>query len=75
MQMPETRYARSGDLRLAYQEFGAGPPLLLIPALLSNVEVSWEHEYVLRIRDLFDKHLNVVQFDKRGIGLASPKAG
>jgi class 3 adenylate cyclase len=70
MQVPETRYTRSGDLRLAYQEFGAGPPLLLIPGLLSNIEVVWEHEYVVRILDLMSKHVNVVQFDKRGIGLS-----
>jgi class 3 adenylate cyclase len=70
VQLPETRYARSGDLRLAYQDFGAGPPLLIVPALLSNVEVSWEHEYWMRIFDLLAKHVNVVQFDKRGIGLS-----
>ena len=61
---------RSGDLRLAYQEFGAGPPLLIVPALLSNVEVTWEHEFVNRINDLFAKHVTVVGFDKRGIGLS-----
>jgi len=70
VQVPETRYARSGDLRLAYQEFGAGPPLLIVPALLSNVEVTWEHEFVNRINDLFAKHVTVVGFDKRGIGLS-----
>lgn len=70
MQVPELRYARSGDLRLAFQEFGAGPPLLIIPALLSNMEVAWEHEFIMRIFDLLSKHVNVVQFDKRGIGLS-----
>ena len=70
MQVAETRYARSGDLRLAYQEFGAGPPLLIVPAVLSNVELMWEHEFVVRIIDLLEKHVNVVQFDKRGIGLS-----
>ena len=75
MQVPELRYARSGDLRLAYQEFGTGPPLLLIPALLSNMEVSWEHEFIMRIFDLMSKHVNVVQFDKRGIGLSDRTDG
>jgi len=70
VQVPETRYARSGDLRLAYQEYGAGPPLLIIPALVSNIEVSWEHEYMVRIYELMAKHVNVVQFDKRGMGLS-----
>jgi pimeloyl-ACP methyl ester carboxylesterase len=68
--VPETRYARSGDLRLAYQEFGAGPPLLVVPALVSNLEVFWEHEFVVRIVELMSRHVNVVWFDKRGMGLS-----
>jgi class 3 adenylate cyclase/pimeloyl-ACP methyl ester carboxylesterase len=70
VQAPDTRYARSGDLRLAYQQWGAGPPLLIVPALLSNMEVSWEHEYLVRIFDLLGRHVTVAQFDKRGIGLS-----
>jgi class 3 adenylate cyclase len=70
MQVPAVRYARSGDLRLAYQQWGEGPRLLIIPALLSNMEVSWEHEYLLRIYELLGRHLSIAQFDKRGIGLS-----
>ena len=70
MQVPDVRYARSDGLRLAYQQFGEGPPLLIVPALVTNMEVSWEHEYLLRIYDLLGRHLSVVQFDKRGIGLS-----
>ena len=44
MQVPETRYARVGDLRIAYQKWGDGPPLLIIPDLISNIEIIWEHE-------------------------------
>jgi hypothetical protein len=36
MQIPETRYARAGDLRLAYHRWGDGPPLLIIPDLVSS---------------------------------------
>jgi len=70
VQVPETRYARSGDLRLAYQEFGAGPPVLAVPAMLSNVEVIWEHEYAMRVFDVLSRHVNTVHFDKRGMGLS-----
>jgi len=44
MQIPETRYARVGDLRIAYQRWGERPPLLICPALISNIEIWWEHE-------------------------------
>ena len=41
--VPETRYARSGDLSIAYQVVGSGPPdILFIPGFVSNVELMWE---------------------------------
>ena len=40
---PETRYARSGDVHIAYQVFGEGPlNLVFIPPFFSNVEVWWD---------------------------------
>jgi hypothetical protein len=36
---PGTRYAKSGDLHIAYQVFGAGSvDLVLVPGFISNVE-------------------------------------
>ncbi len=71
MRVPETRYARSADgLRLAYQEWGEGPRVLAVPGLLSNVELMWEHEYFVRINEMFGRHLHFACFDKRGIGLS-----
>ena len=70
MQMPETHYARAGDLRIAYQQWGEGPPLVFIPALISNIEISWEHELYRRNFEHFGRHMTCVQFDKRGIGLS-----
>ena len=70
MQIPETKYARSGNLRLAYQQYGEGPPLLIVQGLVSNAEVQWEHEFNLRILDLLSRHMHVASFDKRGIGLS-----
>ena len=34
MQVPETRYARAGDIRIAYQQWGEGLPLIIIPAFI-----------------------------------------
>ena len=43
MDVPETRYARSGDLQIAYQVVGEGPlDILLVPSYLSNIEMFWE---------------------------------
>ncbi len=70
MQVPETRYARVGELRLAYQQWGEGPRLMIIPALTSNVEVWWEHELFRRSLEHLGKHMTCVCFDKRGIGLS-----
>ena len=40
---PETRYARSGEVSIAYQVFGNGPlDLVLVPGWISNIEVFWE---------------------------------
>lgn len=42
MELPETRYARSGDVSIAYQVFGDGPfDLVHIPPMASLVELSW----------------------------------
>jgi class 3 adenylate cyclase len=70
MQMPETHYARAGDLRLAYQQWGEGPRLMIVPALVSNVEISWEHELYRRTLEHLGEHVTCVIFDKRGIGLS-----
>ncbi len=70
MQVPETHYARVGDLRIAYQKWGEGPLLMIIPDLISNVEIMWEHELYRRCLDHFGQHMTCVYFDKRGIGLS-----
>ncbi len=71
MEAPDIRYATtSGGLRLAYQVWGEGPPFLIAPALISNIEVHAEHEFYQRARTLLGKHMTCVEFDKRGIGLS-----
>lgn len=75
MQVPETHYARSGDLRIAYQQWGDGPPLMMIPELVSNVEVWWEHELYRRTLEHLGRYMTCVHFDKRGIGLSDRFGG
>jgi class 3 adenylate cyclase len=57
-------------LRLAYQQWCAGPPLLIIPPLVSNIEVGWEHEYYRRVDEYLGRYMTCAQFDKRGVGLS-----
>jgi hypothetical protein len=46
---PETRYARSGDLHIAYQVFGAGSvDLVIVPGFISNVEETWDNPNAAR---------------------------
>jgi len=41
--VPPTKYARSGDINIAYQVFGAGPvDLVVVPGWVSNIDVFWE---------------------------------
>lgn len=43
--MPETRYVRSGDVHIAYQEFGSGDlDLIIVDGFFSHLELHWELE-------------------------------
>ena len=43
MEIPETRYARSGDVNIAYQVFGDGAlDLVYVPGWVSHVEETWD---------------------------------
>ncbi len=71
MTSPETRYAKSGDVRIAYQVIGNGPiDLVFVPGFLSNLDVHWEdpgYSHLLRRLGTFTR---LIQFDKRGTGLS-----
>ena len=70
MGIPETRYARAGDLHIAFQEWGSGPRTIIIPPLVTNIDVLWDHELYSRMLEHLGTHLRVIHFDKRGIGLS-----
>ena len=43
MDTPETRYAKSGDVNIAYQLEGDGPfDLVNVPPFVSHVELAWQ---------------------------------
>ena len=68
---PETRYARSGDVHIAYQVFGEGPlNLVFIPPFFSNVEVWWDQPDYTRALLRLGSYAKVLIFDKRGTGMS-----
>lgn len=68
---PETRYARSGRLNIAYQVIGEGPcELVLVPGWVSHVECAWELPPLARFLDHLASFSRLIVFDKRGTGLS-----
>jgi class 3 adenylate cyclase len=69
--LPETRYALSGDVSIAYQVMDGGPlDLVLVPGLISHVEAFHEPPgYTAFLRRL-SAFARVITFDKRGQGLS-----
>jgi pimeloyl-ACP methyl ester carboxylesterase/DNA-binding CsgD family transcriptional regulator len=71
MRSPETRYATSGDVRIAYQVIGNGPiDLVFVPGFLSNLEVHWEDPGYSHLLTRLSAFTRLIQFDKRGTGLS-----
>jgi pimeloyl-ACP methyl ester carboxylesterase len=70
---PETRYAKSGDLNIAYQVVGEGPrDLIYVPGWISNVELNWEEPSHAHVLDRLASFSRLILFDKRGTGLSDP---
>jgi class 3 adenylate cyclase len=69
--LPETRYALSGDVNIAYQVMGAGPvDIIMVPGVVSHIEYTHETDgYTAFLRRL-SAFARVVTFDKRGQGLS-----
>ena len=69
--LPQTRYAKSGDINIAYQVLGQGPrDLVLVPGWVSNIEVFWDEPAVARWLERLAAFCRVILFDKRGTGLS-----
>src|SRR5271156_1483167 len=71
---PETYYAKSGGLRIAYQMMGEGPDLVMVPGLSSHLEIQWRDLSYRRFVRSLSSFCRLVRFDKRGTGLSDPVA-
>jgi len=73
---PETCYAKSGDVHIAYQVVGHGPlDLVVVPGFTSHLEWSWEHPAVAHFLERLASFSRVILFDKRGTGLSDRMSG
>jgi class 3 adenylate cyclase len=71
MMVPETRYAKSGEVHIAYQVFGKGSiDIVLIPGFVSHIENYWDEPNFARWLRRLGSFSRVVMFDKRGTGLS-----
>ena len=71
--MPEIRYARNGDVHLAYQVWGEGPrDIVLVPGFISHLEVIWSHPEAVHYLERLGSFARVISFDRRGTGLSDP---
>ena len=70
-EVPETRYAKSGDVNIAYQVVGDGPfDLVHVPMFVSNLELQWEEPAERRYFERLASFCRLIMFDKRGTGLS-----
>jgi alpha/beta hydrolase fold/mttA/Hcf106 family len=73
---PDVRYARSGDVSIAYQVVGDGPfDLVWTPGALSHLELRWEGDAISRFYGALSSFSRLIVFDKRGTGLSDRVAG
>ncbi|HEU5214076.1 MAG TPA: adenylate/guanylate cyclase domain-containing protein [Gaiellaceae bacterium] len=71
MDVPETRYAKSGDVSIAYQVTGDGPvDLVWVQGFLSNVELGWQMPTLAVFNRRLGEFCRLIRFDKRGTGMS-----
>jgi class 3 adenylate cyclase len=67
----DTHYARSGDIRIAYQTVGQGPlDLVFIPGFISNLDLYWDEPSMAHFLSRLSAFSRLILFDKRGTGLS-----
>jgi class 3 adenylate cyclase len=68
---PETRYAKSGDVHIAYQVTGSGPiDVVLVPGFMSHLDADWDNPVRTRLLMRLSSFCRLIRLDKRGTGLS-----
>lgn len=69
--IPETMYARSGDVNIAYQVVGDAPlDLVFVMGWVSHLEYCWREPSFARFLLRLASFSRLILFDKRGTGLS-----
>ena len=76
MEPPETRYAKSGDVSIAYQVLGkSNLDLVYVPGFVSNLDRYWENPIWFDFFSRIKGFSRLILFDKRGTGLSDRVSG
>ena len=74
--VPQTKYAQSGDVSVAYQVTGKGPiDLIFAPGFLSHLELMWDEPRHAHFFHGLGSFARLIRFDKRGTGLSDRGVG
>jgi pimeloyl-ACP methyl ester carboxylesterase/class 3 adenylate cyclase len=74
--VPRTQYTKSGDVQIAYQVVGEGPPdLVFVPGWVSNVDEAWDNLLLQPLLERLSSFCRMVLFDKRGTGASERDVG
>jgi len=73
---PETKYARSGEIGIAYQVIGEGEMDLVVAfQFISHLDLLWENPVESHFMRRLGSFARVILFDRRGVGLSDPAGG
>jgi len=73
--VPETRYARSGDVNIAYQVLGEGPVDIVYVDVISHLEIMWEVPFQMVFLNRLGAFGRLIMLNQRGVGMSDPIAG
>jgi pimeloyl-ACP methyl ester carboxylesterase len=74
--LPETRFATSDGLSIAYQTVGEGTTdVVFVPGFMSHVELNWEFPFMSRVLEPLAEFGRLTVLDKRGTGLSDRSLG
>lgn len=76
MSVPETKFALSSGISIAYQVVGEGPiDIVFVPGFMSHVELNWEYSFYASILKDLSSYGRLIVLDKRGTGLSDRSMG
>ncbi len=75
-EFPETQYAESDGLSIAYQVWGKGPSnLVVVPGIVSHLEAALDRPEYVHFSRALSRHFRMLTFDKRGNGMSDRISG